>query len=196
MTEIKENNEIEIKTGKSTESNESIKEIPKMQSKKNAIQLRKYRPLSLFSNFNRFFDDIDRYFNRFWNPARFWDFEPFDLSVFDEYKFFRTPLTNITDEGDKYSITAELPGLDKADIEITVHDGTLEIKGEQKKEHEEKKEGYVRKEYHSSSYHRSFNIPENIDEEHIDAKLDKGILTLKLPKKQMEHKEKKKIEVQ
>jgi len=42
MTEIKEKKEIEVKTGKSTESNESIKETPKKQSKKNAIQLRKY----------------------------------------------------------------------------------------------------------------------------------------------------------
>ncbi len=196
MTEIKEKKEIEIKSGESSESNESIKETSKKQKQKNEIQLRKNRPLSLFSNFDRFFDEIDRYFNRFWSPTRFWDFEPFDLKFFDEDKFFRSPLTNIIDEGDKYSITAELPGLDKADIEITIHDGTLEIKGEQKKENEEKKEGYVRKEYHSTRYHRSFTIPENIDEEHIDAKLDKGILTLKLPKKQIEVKEKKKIEVQ
>lgn len=196
MTEIKEKKEIEVKKGKSIDSNESIKETPKKEKQRNAIQLRKYRPLSLFSNFDRFFDEMDRYFNKFWSPARLWDFEPFGLSVFDEDKFFRSPLTNITDEGDKYSITAELPGLDKGDIEITVHDGILEIKGEQKKEHEEKKEGFVRKEYHSSSYHRSFTIPENIDEENIDAKLDKGILTLKLPKKEVEHKEKKNIEVQ
>ncbi len=196
MTEIKEKKEIEIKKGESTESNESIKGTPKSQNEKNAIQLRKYRPLSLFSNFDRFFDEIDRYFNKFWSPTRLWDFEPFGLSIFDEDKFFRTPLTNITDEGDKYSITAELPGLDKADIEITVHDGILEIKGEQKKEHEEKKNGFVRKEFHSSSYHRSFTIPENIDEENIDARLDKGILTLKLLKKEIEQKEKKKIEIQ
>lgn len=196
MTEIKEKKEIEVKKGESKESNESIKETPKKEKQRNAIQLRNYRALSLFSNFERFFDEMDRYFNKFWSPARLWDFEPFGLSVFDEDKFFRSPLTNITDEGDKYSITAELPGLDKGDIEITVHDGILEIKGEQKKEHEEKKEGFVRKEYHSSSYHRSFTIPENIDEENIDAKLDKGLLTLKLPKKEEEHKEKKKIEVQ
>ena len=196
MTEMKEKKEIEVRKGESTESNESIKEAPKKEKQRNVIQLRKYRPLSLFSNFDRFFDEMDHYFNKFWSPAHLWDFEPFDLSVFDEDKFFRRPLTNVIDEGDKYSITAELPGLDKADIEITIHDGILEIKGEQKKEHEEKKEGFVRKEYHSATYHRSFTIPENIDEENIDAKLDKGILTLKLPKREIEHKEKKKIEVQ
>ncbi|MFW9878590.1 MAG: Hsp20/alpha crystallin family protein [Candidatus Thorarchaeota archaeon] len=196
MTEIKKKKDIETKSGESIESNESIKETPEKQKQKNAIQLRKYRPLSLFSNFDQFFDEMDRYFNKFWSPTRLWDVEPFSLKIFDEDEFFRSPLTNITDEGDKYSITAELPGLEKGDIEITVHDGILDIKGEQKNEHEEKKDGFIRKEYHSSSYHRSFTIPENIDEENIDAKLDKGILTLKLPKKEIKQKEKKKIEVQ
>ena len=191
MTEVEEKKEIEIKEENSLESNEK-----KEDKKKGEIQLRKYRPLSIFNRMDRFFDEIDRYFSDFWSPSRFWNFEPFNLSKFDEDKFFRTPLTNITDEGDKYSITTELPGLDKGDIEITIHDGILEIKGDQKEEHEEKKDGYVRKEYHSSSYHRSFTIPENIDEGNIDAKLDKGVLTLKLPKKEEEKKEKKKIEVQ
>ena len=49
-------------------------------------------------------------------------------------------MTNIVDEGDHFSIIAELPGLEKGDIEITVRDGNLEIKGDQKNEVEEKKE--------------------------------------------------------
>lgn len=191
MTEANEKKEIEIKEENSAESN-----LVKKDKKKGEIQLRRYRPLSIFNRMDRFFDEIDRYFSDFWRPRRFFDFGSSNLSLLDKDEFFRTPLTNIIDEGDKYSITAELPGLDKGDIEITIHDGFLEIKGEQKKEQEEKKDGYVRKEYHSSSYHRSFNIPENIDEENIDAKLDKGVLTLKLPKKEEEKKEKKKIEVQ
>ncbi|MFX0082787.1 MAG: Hsp20/alpha crystallin family protein [Candidatus Hodarchaeota archaeon] len=185
MSDIKEKESIDIKE----------EEHPKEDVKKGAIQLRRYKPLSIFKRFDHLFDDLDRYFNNLWRPSRFWDFEPFNLKIFDEEKFFRTPLTNITDNGDNYSITAELPGIDKGDIEISVHDGVLEIKGEQKNEHEEKKDGYVRREYHSASYHRSFMIPENIDEENIDAKLEKGILTLKLPKKEEEKKEKKKIEV-
>ncbi|MFX1460945.1 MAG: Hsp20/alpha crystallin family protein, partial [Promethearchaeota archaeon] len=57
------------------------------------------------------------------------------------------------------------------------------------------KEGYVRREYSSASYYRAFNLPENIDDEKIDANLDKGILTVKVPKKEPKKKEKKKIEV-
>ena len=196
MTEVNEEKEIEVNKVDSTESNADIKETPKKEKKKNAIQLRSYSPLSIFGNFDRIFDEIDQYFNNFWKPSRLWNFKPLKLSVFDDEKFFQMPLTNIIDEGDHYSITAQLPGLDKGDIEITINDSILEIKGEHKEEYDGKNEGYVRKEYYSSSYHRQFTIPENIDEENIDAKLDKGILTLKLPKKALENKEKKKIEIQ
>ena len=196
MIETDEKNEIEIKKEKSIESKESQEETPKKQKEKHEIQVRRYRPLSLFGNFDRFFDEIDHYFNNIWKSSHFWNFEPFSLKVSDDDKFFRTPLTNITDEGNQYIVSAQLPGIDKGDIEITVRDGILEIKGEQKNEYEDKREGYVRKEYHSSSYHRRFTVPENIDEDKIDAKLDKGILTLKLPKKEEEKRETRKINIQ
>jgi len=131
----------------------------------------------------------------FWRPSRFWDFEPFSLKIFDEDDFFRTPLANVTEDESGFHMTAELPGLEKGDLEITIHDGDLEIRGERKEEHEEKKEGYVRKEYSSSSYYRTFKLPENVDEEKIDATLDNGVLKLDLPKKVIEEKEKKKIEI-
>ena len=72
----------------------------------------------------------------------------------------------------------------------------MEIKGEHKEETKEEKEGQlVRREYHSSSYYRAFNLPENIDKEKIDANLDKGILTVKIPKVTPPKPEKKKIEI-
>jgi len=73
----------------------------------------------------------------------------------------------------------------------SIHDGTLEIKGEQKNEHEEKDEGYVHRGYSSSSYFRCFILPEMIDEDKIEATLDKGILKLihlKLKKKRKKRK--------
>ncbi|MFX1477049.1 MAG: Hsp20/alpha crystallin family protein [Promethearchaeota archaeon] len=196
MEKSEEKKNVKIEDEEISESEDHKKETSKEKKKNTSIQLRKSRPLSLFGHFDQVFDELDRYFNNFWKPSRYWNFEPFTLSRFDDEKFFRTPLTNVKDEGDNYSVTAELPGLDKGDIEISIHDGILEIKGEQKEELEEKKEGFMRREYHSSSYHRSFTIPENVDEDHIDAKLDKGVLTLKLPKKEEEKKEKKKIEIQ
>jgi len=193
MSDVDEVKKVDIKV----DDKEEIKEKSgEKEEKKGEIQVRnRYSPLSSFRDIYRFFDDIDRFFMDFWSPTRFWDFEPFTLNLFDDDKFFRSPLTNIVDEGDHFRITAELPGLEKGDIEITIHDGTLEIKGEQKNEIEESKEGYVRKEYSSSSYQRCFKLPENIDEDKIEANLEKGILKLNLPKIEEEKKEKKKIEV-
>ncbi|MHA1440049.1 MAG: Hsp20/alpha crystallin family protein [Promethearchaeota archaeon] len=200
MAEAKEKN-IDIKEEKHSE----IKEIEKKENSskekvkgKNEIELkRKAKPLSLFGTMNRFFDDMTNWFDEFfWRPMKIWDCEPFSLKVFDEDEFFRTPLANITEDDKKYQITAELPGLEKGDLEITINEDTLEIKGERKEEHEEKDEkGYLRKEYSSSSYYRSFKLPENIDEDKIDATFDKGVLKLTMPKKEIEEKEKKKISI-
>ncbi len=187
MSDIDEAKKVDIKVDDKEENEE--KPVEK-EEKKGEIQVRsRYQPLS------RFFDEIDKFFMDFWRPTRFWNFEPFTLSLFDDDIFFRSPLTNIVDEGDHFRITAELPGIEKGDIEISVHDGTLEIKGEQKNEIEESKEGYIRKEYSSSSYQRRFKLPENIDEDKIEANLEKGVLKLNLPKIKEEKKEKKKIEV-
>jgi len=188
MSDVKEEKKVEIRE-------EQSKSEPKENEKTREITVRNYRPLSTFRAIDNLFKEMDRYFADFWQPTRLWDFEPFRMRIFDEDPFFRTPLANIEEDNDKFNITAELPGLDKGDLEITVKDGMLEIKGEQKEEKEDKKEGFVRREYHSSSYYRSFNLPENIDEDKIDAKLDNGILKLTLPKKEEEKKEKKEIEV-
>ena len=195
MTET-DDKKIEIETeGSKTEGEAKKEEISKDEKNKETI-MQKYRPLSTFGTIDRLFNDMTRWFDdMFWRPSRFWDFEPFSLKVFEEDPFFRTPLSNITEDDTGYHLTAELPGLEKGDLEITIHDGNLEIKGERKDEHEEKKDDFVRKEYSSSSYYRSFKLPDNIDEEKIDATLEKGILKLDLPKLELEEKEKKKIEV-
>lgn len=197
MSEAKEEKKVEIKTEQPVETKEETKKgAPVEEKKSEQITTRKYAPLSTFRTIDRFFNDLTRWFDDIlWTPSRFWDFEPLSLSIFNEDPFFRTPLANITDEGDYYNLTAELPGLEKGDLEITIHDGSLEIKGEKKEEHEEKKEGYFRREYGSSSYYRSFGLPDDVLEDNIEATLDKGILKLTLPKKEEEKKEKKKIEV-
>lgn len=189
MSDVKDEKKVEIHKEESSEKKSEENE------KTRDITVRKSRPLTPFKTIDKLFNEMDRLFADFWHPTRFWDFEPLRIKLFDEDPFFRTPLANIEEDDNKFNITAELPGLDKADLEITVKDGRLEIKGEQKEEKEDNREGLLRREYHSSSYYRSFNLPENVDEDKIDAKLDKGILKLTLPKKEEEKKEKKKIEV-
>jgi len=194
MSDVKEEKKVEIKEEEHVKTEE---ETPKEVEKGTDITVRRrYHPLTMFREMDSFFSDITKWFDDiFWRPSRFFDFEPFNLKVFDDSEFFRTPLANVSEDETGYHMTAELPGLEKGDLEISIHDGTLEIKGERKEEHEEKKEGFVRKEYSSSSYYRSFKLPENVDEDKIDATLDKGVLKLDLPKKEIEEKESKKIEV-
>ena len=65
-----------------------------------------------------------------------------------------------------------------------------------KEETKEEKEGeLIRKEYHSASYYRAFSLPEHIDDSNIEANLEKGILTVKIPKVEPVEPEKKKIEI-
>jgi HSP20 family protein len=205
MSDVKDEKKVNITKEEKVETKKEVKteekkpeETPKDEEKGSELSIRRqYHPLSMFRSIDRFFNDITRWFDDvFWKSSRTWDFEPFSLSLFDEDEFFRTPLSNITEDEKGYHLTAELPGLEKGDLEIAIRDGTLEIKGERKVEHEDKDEkGYVRKEYSSSSYYRSFNLPENVNDDAIDATFEKGILKLDLPKKELEEKEKKKIEV-
>jgi len=183
MTEKK----VEVKKGK-TSNNE--KESDEKKSRELAI--RRENPFSLFQEMDRMFDDLWRRFDDMFWPFSRRRFEPIK---WEDVPIFRTPLSNITETDTEFNIKAELPGLDKGDIEITYDDGVLEIKGEQKEEKEEKEKGYIRREFSSSSYYRAFQLPENIDPDKITANLDKGILNITIPKKEPEKKEKKKIEI-
>ena len=191
MSEVKDK-KIEVK------KKESTKESKDSESKKSReLTVRRESPFSLFQEMDRLFDDMRRNFFDDW----YWPFNtrrsrPLTLRILEDEPIFRTPLANITEKDSSYEITAELPGLDKPEIEVTIHDGMLEIKGESKHEDKEEKDGeLVRREYRSSKYYRAFSLPENIDDESIDANLEKGVLKVSIPKKEPEKKEKKKIEV-
>ncbi|TFF99720.1 MAG: Hsp20/alpha crystallin family protein [Promethearchaeota archaeon] len=165
------------------------------EEKSRELSIRRDKPFSLFQEMDRMFDEVARSFDDwFLGPSRFPRIG--DLMKKEEGPIFRTPLTNIKESDGEFEIAAEMPGLDKGDIEVSFHDGLLEIKGEiEEEEKEEEKGEVVRSEYRSSSYYRAFTLPENIDEDAIDANLEKGVLTVKIPKKEPEPVEKKKIEV-
>lgn len=203
MTEVKDEKHVEIKQEQEehVEEKEEKTETPEESKEETGIETRGRGPqLARPRTIGRFFDDMTRYMDEvFSRPfGGLFDYEPFSLRLFEEEPFLRTPLANISEDETKYEMKAEVPGLDKGDLEITIHDDMLEIKGENKVEHEEKNEEgqLVRREYSSSSYYRSFQLPEDVDEDSIDATLEKGILKLTLPKKELPEKEKKKIEVQ
>ncbi len=86
------------------------------------------------------------------------------------------------DEGDKYVINADMPGVQKEDIKLNVTDNAIEISAQHKEEEEEKKKNYVRKERKEVSYYRTLSIPEKVDSLKAKAKMNNGILNIEIPK--------------
>jgi HSP20 family protein len=108
----------------------------------------------------------------------------------------RFPAVDVKEEENQYVVLADLPGITKDEVSVLVGDGVLDISAKRQQESEEEKEGFVRKERGYYSFHRRLALPEDADEEGVDAKLEDGVLKLSIPKTKKEEKEtKKKVEV-
>jgi len=92
------------------------------------------------------------------------------------------PRVDITEEDNTYVIKADIPGLDKKDISVTVENGTLRIEGEKKEELKKEKDKYFHLERTYGRFSRNFALPEEVDANGIDAKMNNGVLELRLPK--------------
>ena len=133
----------------------------------------------------------------------FRDIEKVEKSFFDDpwANFGRTFTdsfrTDVTDEGDHFKITADLPGFEKENIHLDLSDDVLTISAQRHSEHENKdKRGkYLCCERSYGTYSRSFNVA-GIDTANIKAKYDKGVLELILPKVTQEAKQSKRLEIE
>jgi len=94
------------------------------------------------------------------------------------------PPVDITEDTKEYTIKAELPGLNKENVKVTVENGVLEITGERKEEKEEKDKKHHRIERSYGSFHRSFTLPEDSSGEKVTAGFKDGVLKVHLPKDQ------------
>lgn len=92
------------------------------------------------------------------------------------------PQVDISEADQEYVITAELPGVKKEDVKITLEDGVLTLRGERKQEKEEKGIRYHRVERAYGSFVRSFTLPDVIDEANVAAEFKDGVLTIRLAK--------------
>ena len=92
------------------------------------------------------------------------------------------PAIDVTEDDNRYVIHADLPGLSKADIEVTYHNGCLTLKGEKKVETTEEKKGRVyHRERFTGKFGRNIQLPEKIDAAKIEASFKDGVLELVLP---------------
>ena len=104
-----------------------------------------------------------------------------------------TPSVDFTEKDGKYYLTAELPGIDKENISITVEDGYVTLSGKKEEKKEEQGSGYFLKETRYGSFSRSFRLPGRVEEDKIDATYKDGVLTVEMPHE--EEAETKKIEI-
>lgn len=92
------------------------------------------------------------------------------------------PPVDIYEDENSVVIKAEIPDVDQKDIDIKIENNTLTIRGERKHASDVKKENYYRVERYFGQFQRSFSLPNNINQDKVQADCDKGILTITLPK--------------
>jgi HSP20 family protein len=92
------------------------------------------------------------------------------------------PSVDISENPEEFVIKAEVPGVNKDDVKVSIEDGVVSIQGERKQEKEEKDKKFHRIERSYGSFLRSFSLPSNIDDAKVQAQFKDGLLTVRLPK--------------
>jgi HSP20 family protein len=119
--------------------------------------------------------EMDRLFDRFWES----DFPEWrSWPSFGEW----TPTLDVSDTKDALVVKAEVPGIDPKEIEVSVQDQVLTIKGEKKEEKEEKDEHRYRAERSYGAFARAIRLPAPVEAGKVTATFKHGVLTVKLPK--------------
>jgi len=121
-------------------------------------------------------------------------FRPFYMPSIFEDDFFpgfssranTMPSVNIRENDKNYTLELAVPGIDKKELKIDINEDVLTISSETKNESEENSNGYKRKEFSYSSFCRSFYIPENANRDKIEANYKDGVLSVVLPKQEVE----------
>ena len=125
-----------------------------------------YKPANLFDQFN---DEMNRYFSMTRegaaNQEREWQ-----------------PAVDIREEETRYLITADIPGVNSKDIDVTLEDGVLSIKGERSTETDVSEAGYRRRERTHGTFMRQFTLPDTVNANGISAAAKDGVLEVTIPK--------------
>ena len=116
-----------------------------------------------------------------------------DLVTEERYGPISFPRVDVKENDNELTVVAEIPGMKRDDIQVTVHDDTLTISGQRATEKESKREGYLRKEITRGAFKRTFTLPDTVDVDKIDAKYEEGLLKIRFPK--LEEAKPKQIEV-
>jgi HSP20 family protein len=151
-----------------------------MAEKSKAKENKSLTPWRPFPDLIRWERDMDRMFEDFfdrrmrpWWPERWLRGGERELEA---------PKVDLYEEKDDIVVKAELPGIDKENVEVNLSDHMLTIKGEKKKEEEIKEENYYRSERSYGSFLRTLELPKGIQEDKVKASFKNGVLEIRLPK--------------
>ena len=137
------------------------------------MALVRYEPFSLLDRFQK-------------ELSRLGDFDAFGFEGAEDGSSVVTshwrPAVDVKEEADRFVILADLPGVDPADIEVAMENGSLSIRGERKSEKEEDREGFRRVERVRGTFYRRFSLPDTADSEQIQARGKDGVLEIVIPK--------------
>ncbi len=144
-----------------------------------------YPVVSVQQEVNRFFDDVFRGWGIEGAPFR---------SVEDGLRAY-TPSVDVAEDEKEIRISAELPGLEAKDVEVSLNGDVLTIRGEKKSETEDSRKYYYRVERSYGAFARSVALPADVDHERISASFKNGVLTITLPKTPQATQQARKIDV-
>ena len=139
--------------------------------------------LDLRREMERMFEDVERLTG----------FEPFEGAALPSHTFL--PALDISETKDHVRVTAELPGLNKADVEISVEGDSLILSGEKKQEQEKREGGHYRSERYYGAFNRRVPLPCEVNFDKAEATFKNGVLTVMLPKSEEAKHKHKKIEI-
>jgi HSP20 family protein len=142
------------------------------------------------------FEERKRWFEDFFRPFPFMGPRWWPSLRMPEFEEFAIPSVDIFEEGDHVILKAELPGMNKEDIDVNLTEDTLTLSGEKKKEEKVERRDYHRLERSYGAFRRSFTLPKEVQTEMAAAKFKDGVLEIRIPKTEEAKKKEKKIPIE
>ena len=131
--------------------------------------------------------DMNMVFDRFFNDFRLSPFKDRDLTTL--------PKVDIKETKKEVLVSAELPGLEAKDLDISITDDVLTLRGEKRQESKREEENYFHMECAYGAFNRSIPLPSEVESNNVKAEFKNGILKIALTKKPEEQRKAKKIEI-
>lgn len=153
------------------------------------------RPSRLPAAFEEFEHYLDRFFDDFMSPRGWLRPMRWQQPMWDRLASLepRMPKVDVIDRDKEVVIRAEIPGVERKDLDISVTDNTVTIKGSSRQEHKEEEGDYYRCEITHGAFARTLALPSEVDADHAKASFENGVLELTLPKQKSAHR--RRIEV-